>query len=143
VIAGAFLTVLVCSCSSGNGGDRLPVYPVKGKVLFRGQPPVGAVVLFHPLSYTDERTGMPRGEVDENGEFEVSTYTTHDGAPAGDYAVTVTWYTNAREAEQDERHAEPSRGTERLGNRFSDPKTSPIRRTVKEGTNELELIELN
>jgi hypothetical protein len=65
------------------------LYPVRGKVLFEGQPARGATLVLHPLGNSGANAIMPRAFVDRDGGFEVFTYAAGDGAPAGEYAVTV------------------------------------------------------
>jgi hypothetical protein len=70
--------------------DRIETYPVKGKVLVDGKPAKGAHVTLHPREATD-RPYVPTGPVDDNGEFAIATFVAGDGAPAGEYDVTVVW----------------------------------------------------
>jgi len=70
-----------------------PLYPAKGRVLFEGKPIPKAVVWLQPD--TDEPTKhRPRGDVDADGYFELSSEKPGDGAPAGRYRATVFWYQN-------------------------------------------------
>jgi hypothetical protein len=82
----AGLLLLGASCSG-----RKSVYPVTGKVLFEGRPAAGAVVQFHPLDKSEKTPVAPLGEVGADGTFRLTTYAQGDGAPAGRYAVTVSW----------------------------------------------------
>src|SRR5438034_10853524 len=78
------------SCSNGPGGEKL--YQVTGKVLYNDQPAAGAVVAFHPKDAKNELTAMrPMGSVQPDGTFSLVTGK-DQGAPAGEYIVTVTWY---------------------------------------------------
>jgi hypothetical protein len=82
------LTALLFSCGTG----RQPVYPVHGRVLDdNDQPAAGAVVMFHPVGPADPNAKPIVGRVDETGAFRLTTYTQGDGAPTGEYAVTVFW----------------------------------------------------
>lgn len=82
----ACLAVVAGIGCSGGGEGRAKTYPVSGKVTFSGGPLIDAVVTFAP------RSGQPTafGRTDENGEYELSTYGSHDGAAEGDYAVVIT-----------------------------------------------------
>ncbi|HXG08886.1 MAG TPA: hypothetical protein VNK04_03785 [Gemmataceae bacterium] len=128
--------VLVClfllaaaSCSSKD--NRKPVYPVKGRVLFQDKPAAGAFVVFVPVNESAEPTDpRPGGYADKDGFFTLSTYGANDGAPAGEYYVSVVWRgTNPDETRDDD--------PDRLQGRYSDPKKSGLRATVREGPNEL------
>jgi hypothetical protein len=133
------MLLLCCAaCGSKDIPGRRPVHPVEGKVSWQNQPPVGALVVFHPLDGSapgDWPTGYPHGTVRSDGVFALSTYGHEDGAPAGEYAVTVQWHTSTSMEEEDS-------GGDRWQGRFSDPKTSGHRRRVQEGANFLEPIVL-
>jgi len=62
-----------------------PTFPVTGEVTFRGSPVAGAHVTFHPR----EEGPAAFGVTDDDGNFTLQTYSEADGAPAGDYTVTV------------------------------------------------------
>ena len=85
---GSVLTAALVGCSGGEG--RVPVYPVAGKVTVKGETPAGALVVFHPAGGSADAV-RPTGKVRDDGTFAVTTYDGEDGAPAGDYAVTVQW----------------------------------------------------
>jgi hypothetical protein len=84
--------------SCGRGG-RKPVYPVSGKVLFKGKPAEGAVVTFVALEANDRQAPRPGAQVKRKGTFRLSTYVSYDGAPAGRYAVTVVYRSPARQVD--------------------------------------------
>ena len=113
------------SCSSAKNEDRKPVHAVRGQIFVQDKPAVGAFVLFVPENEPAQpKDPRPRAEVDADGSFKLSTYGDNDGAPAGRYIVTVTW--PGTEDVEDQ-----------LSGRYSDPMTSKLRETVKEGPNEL------
>ena len=90
------LLFLVGSLISCGGGDenRVPVLPVKGKILLDGEPAVGAYVEFIQKNPTAATTNIsPTSSVDENGDFLLSTYAMGDGIPEGNYHVLVRWST--------------------------------------------------
>jgi hypothetical protein len=80
------VVAIVCAGCSRSGPT---LYPVRGKVLFEGQPARGATLVLHPLGNSVPNAIKPRAFVDRDGGFEVFTYAAGDGAPAGEYAVTV------------------------------------------------------
>jgi hypothetical protein len=130
------LAVAGPGCTSKTTEQRKAVHPVQGKVFVQKQPAVGAFVLFVPVNEganpTDPR---PRAEVKEDGSFTLSTYGDADGAPAGEYVVTITWpgkvLPDGRE--------EPA---DKLNGRYADPQRSKLRATVKDGKNELDPFQL-
>lgn len=78
---------------------------------------------------------MSDGFTESDGSFVLSAYNAWDGAPVGEYVVTVV----QRQPYLDER-GKP--GIDRLPARFASAKTSDLRATVKLGPNDLTL-ELN
>jgi hypothetical protein len=95
-----FVGLLTVALSAGCGGKgrpemkgKLPLFPVTGKLMLDGQPMVGATILFYPTTAFPAGAAKqrPRATVDTDGTFHVSTYANDDGAPAGDYKVTVSW----------------------------------------------------
>ncbi len=86
-ISGLFCCVLLLSlvgCGSEKI-DRPPVYKVRGKITFQGKPVKGADVTF--MSRTANRSAF--GKTDENGEYQLTTFTVNDGAVEGKQEVTV------------------------------------------------------
>ncbi len=87
----AVLIVAWCSGCRHAGPDPLSVYPVKGEVFVNGKPAEGAVIAFHPQERTDWKSTTSRGVVTKEGSFSLTTYAKDDGAPEGEYVVTVYW----------------------------------------------------
>jgi len=98
---------------------------VRGQVFVQEKPAAGAFVSFVPVNESAEnKDARPRAYVEKDGSFTLGTYGDKDGAPAGDYYVLVVW-TGGEDPE------------DRLKGRYSDPKKSDLKVTVKEGPNEL------
>jgi hypothetical protein len=87
-VAFGVLAVLLAGC--GKKG-WLETYPVKGTVLVDGKPAKDVMLTFHPKEQMGDRPYIPSGRTNDNGEFNVSTFVTDDGAPAGEYDVTIVW----------------------------------------------------
>jgi hypothetical protein len=123
--------------------DLKPVYPVNGSVLVNGEPATGAVVMFHPLPIETGRFGMirSRGTVDDSGKFQLTTYNTNDGAPEGEYAVTIYW-PGKRVGKPDPNDENSDLPPDRLRLRYNDPATSKITVHVKGPETKLEPFEL-
>ena len=118
--------VLLASCAKSN---HKPVYPVHGQVFYNGKPATGALVLFHEVNAAASQEMRPHGQVDQNGDFVLSTYAAVDGAPAGDYVVTVDW-----------RQAMPGRGGRGpsiLPPEYGMSQRSPLRATIRAENNSL------
>src|SRR5262245_5431044 len=75
--------LLGISCSKST-----TLYPVTGKVLYKGQPLSGAVVAFHLEGQKDLKTDPSIGNSSSDGTFSLKTGDAA-GAPAGKYAVTI------------------------------------------------------
>jgi hypothetical protein len=127
------LAVLASSCAPG----RKPVFPVRGQVLdARKKPAAGALVVFHPLRPDPKDAARPVGRVGEDGKFALTTYTEGDGAPVGEYAITITWPAAKKTPFDPE-------GPDQLSGRYSNPERSSLRFTVeKHAENEVPLIHL-
>jgi hypothetical protein len=87
----ALLAAIGCGSGGGSAADRVPVFPVEGSITLKGQPMPGAIVTLHPKTPID-KVPSPRAQVDRDGRLKVTTYNGGDGAPAGEYTVTVQWY---------------------------------------------------
>jgi hypothetical protein len=116
--------------------NRKPVHPVKGTVFFEGSPVPNAGVTFHLLNpETKKFTHAADALAEADGTFTLTTYAANDGAPAGEYAVTVVCPYPPLDAE-----GKPAPNL--LPERYSKPETTPLKATVKAGPNEV-LLELN
>ena len=131
-----FVAAAVFGLASCRRADHEPVYPVTGKVFYKGKPAEWARVTLFSLSDRDSKKPRPGAQVGSNGEFRLSTYVSYDGAPAGRYAVTIV-YPSPTQKENDE-----NVGPDLLQGRYADPKTTPLRAEVKEGENRLEPFDL-
>lgn len=137
------LALLLPGCGRGPGPVMKPCCPVEGWVFVDGKPAEGAVVMFHPLPLEAGRFDMirSRGTVDEGGRFRLTTYNVDDGAPAGEYAVTVYWpgkRTGPAAADEESTDLPP----DRLGLRYTKPASSEIRVEVRPPEMRLEPFEL-
>lgn len=131
----AMIGSLVClgGCSS-HPDWQADAYPAFGTVRINGEVAIDAVVIFHSLSGdVDVRKSEPWGIVNGDGLYRISTYGVEDGAPLGEYAVTLTWPKDPRNPH----------GSDRLKNKFSSQEKAPLVVTITRGTNELPPIELN
>jgi hypothetical protein len=111
--------------------DRKACHPVKGFVYVNGCPAAGAVVIFHRKEPTGKfsRSGDAWAEAD--GSFILTTYSSGDGAPVGEYAVTVSPDGGYELKEEKSQFAIPAK--------YAKPDTTPLTVTVKTGANEFVL----
>jgi hypothetical protein len=115
-------------------GPGVPVFPVKGKVTFEGEPAAGAFVVFNPKAAPKAGAEgfTPRATVQADGSFSLTSATEGDGAPAGDYAVTVQWTRPVKQG------SDLVAGPNVIPRAYGTPATTPLQVTVKESDNALE-----
>jgi hypothetical protein len=123
---------------TGCGGDasRVPVHPTTGAIKFRGQPVPGAFVSLHPSGDTGTGAPSPRATVGPDGRFSLSTYDGQDGAPEGDYVLTVQWYKPIRQGN------ELVGGPNALPRKYASAKTSDLIVKIAAGENQLAPIQI-
>lgn len=121
-------TLVAMGC--GQSG-RKPVYPVTGEVFYKGKKPcVGALVVFHPLGTTGLAVDRPHGTVQGNGSFTLSTFGEGDGAPEGEYGVTIVWQRPPKTAASGDL-AQRRTGPDLLRGRYADPKNPRLKARVE------------
>jgi len=79
------LGLAILGGSAGCGGSKL--VQVKGVVTLDGKPLSLATITFNPIEGAGRSAS---GLSDEDGNFELTTLRTNDGAAPGEYKVTVT-----------------------------------------------------
>lgn len=119
--------VLLAACGGCSSRPDAPaLYPVRGTLTINDKPPIGATLILHPAeAEIDARGTKPTASVKPDGSFYVSTYADSDGAPAGEYSVSILWTAKP----------DSSDSWDRLGDAFSDPSSSGIKITVEPGEN--------
>ena len=128
---------LAALCPACAKIGRKPVYPVRGQVLVKGRPAAQAQVTFHPVEYAGPEAVRPVGHVDAQGRFRLTTYAEGDGAPEGEYRVTVQWFLATRA-----RGGDDYQSVNYLPARYARAETSGLRATVTRGENNLPTIDL-
>jgi hypothetical protein len=88
---GIALAVLVAVSAGCAKRGWLETYPVRGTVLVDGKPAKDAMITFHPKAMTGDRPYLPSAQTNENGEFSAGTFAAGDGAPTGEYEITIVW----------------------------------------------------
>jgi len=128
----AVLSVWLASIGACIPGSPAPAtHPVRGQVFVDEQPAAGALIVFSRLDgEASAQRQRPRGYVNEDGEFELTTYSLDDGAPAGSYGIAVVW------REQHDEDDPPGRYL--AHEKYSKPETSGLRAKIQEGQNDLE-----
>jgi hypothetical protein len=130
ILVGAFLT---SSCKPNAGA----VVPVSGRVLVDRKPAERALVVLHPVASTSDDQPKPHGEVKPDGTFQLSTYGSNDGAPPGDYVVTIEWWLHSGKPGDD------SPPVNKLAKKYSSPQLSGLKAHVGDGPTELQPYELS
>jgi hypothetical protein len=112
---------------------------VSGRVLVNGQPAVQALVMLFDVSETppEGQTTVirPQGWTDAEGRFLLtsSPTTMNDGAPAGEYRVTITWPAHRRGF---------GMGPDKLSGKYAKAATSELTVRIEEKKNALAPFEL-
>lgn len=130
------LSLLLVGCRESI--DGIPVYPTSGEVRVDGEPAVGAEISFHPVTPPPAGTPWTIAVADSSGRFQASTRAAGDGAPEGEYRLTIIWRGASSGVLDD-----AGGGNDRLHGRYARPETSGLRVVVKSGENVLPPIELN
>jgi hypothetical protein len=120
-------------CSSNEEMERVPVYPAKLKLFYKGQPAKGAYVVLRPITGVSQAHPPAYGEVDADGIVKFTTYEAYDGAALGDYIITATW----TEIDDDENES-----PDRFRGKYSTPEKSKLRCVIEKGNNDLGVINI-
>jgi hypothetical protein len=126
---------LLLACASC--GNRERIYPVSGKVTYRGVPASGAAVFFQRRGSDADKGPTIVGIVQEDGSFELVCGSLGKGAPPGDYDVLIEWKRSPGRGKR-----RPQMGPDILRGRYADPKRPLLRATVKAQSNSLPPFEL-
>jgi hypothetical protein len=134
---------------AGCGGD--PSKPklgrVSGKVMYKGQPVTKGVVSFVPVGGPGAQTGQAAaGEIGSDGSYTLTTFEQGDGAVVGEHTVLV----QAREEDpaiqgkgmpipdaKGQLKIKPPK--QLVPEKYATAQTSPLKFTVKEGSNTVDL----
>jgi hypothetical protein len=124
ICLGLLVSLLGCG---PKGPARKSTVKVTGVVLVEGAPPSSSIqIQCHNVAGIEQQMPtLSQAMTNHGGVFELSTYETGDGAPPGDYIITMKWQTfNTMSMTYS--------GEDRLNGRYSDPATSTFKFTVKD-----------
>jgi hypothetical protein len=124
---------LACTACQGSRG----LYPISGKVTYKGEPAAGAYVFFHRPDTDPVSAPVVMGVVKEDGSFTLYSGE-HVGAAPGEYAVLVQWRQGLNPAPGG-RHERPP---DKLQGRYADPHHPRLQAVVKAQANRLPPFEL-
>lgn len=127
-------TMLLAMMATGCGGERrVPTFVATGTVVAAdGSPVPHALVVLHPEDQAST-VPKPRGTTDDQGRFQLSTYATNDGAPEGNFVVTLEQWYRDDPNDAPKNHLPPTLGK---------VESSGIRVAISKGENTLEPIQI-
>lgn len=121
LLSGAVALITAVSLPGCRSETQVPVYPVSGKVSFKGAAANGAQVVLHPVGAASAKDVTPIAHVKEDGTFRVTSYKAEDGAPAGEYVATIEWFKVDDSG---------GRGPNVLPPQYASPASSPVKISV-------------
>lgn len=125
-IAFAIAVMAVSGC--GRGERRVPVFKTSGSVVRAdGSAVPNALVVLH-VNGPASMVPKPRGTTDEQGRFQLTTYEVDDGAPEGQFTITVEQWI------RDDPNLPPSN---HLVATLAKPESSGLQVTISQGANEI------
>lgn len=125
-LAAAALAVAALAAASCNRTPaRKPTYPTEGKLLINGQPAGGVTLFLYSTDPNETEPTRPFATTEPDGTFALTTSAAKDGAPAGEYVVTVIY------EPLDSPLARPRGKPPVIDKKYADPKTSPLRARVE------------
>jgi len=135
----SLLTLFVALCLVGLPGcqdEPHKVHDVVGRLCVGDQPARNASIAFHPIDQGRSRV-CPVGVTGADGDFRLTSYRYGDGAPAGEYVVTIVWPDETKPI--DECECPRPEEHDRLRGAYADRESSPIRARIVPGKNEVSL----
>jgi hypothetical protein len=133
-VVAAVMVIMLSGCSKAP--PRLATQPVEGQVLWNGKPLEGAQVVFYAQGELDASVRSPRARTGPDGRFHIGTYDKADGAPEGQYAVTVVRFPMVQKG------SDSVPGPNALPRKYANPKTTDLRLQIVKGANSLPPLEL-
>jgi hypothetical protein len=131
------LSLVVAGC--GANADMPKLGKVHGKVTYKGQPVASGHIEFVPMSGKGGETGQSAtGEISSDGSYEMTTFNTGDGAIVGQHVVTVVVRDKSGQdvTKPDANgHIKYELAKTTSPSKYASADKSPLRCTVREGTN--------
>ena len=135
--------MLLLSACSNSFDAHPPVYPVKGKVVVKGQPMKGGTIIFEydgaDGAALKSPPGQPfrvTGKINNEGTFNLVAYTGAEGMPAGNYKVGILAVQGRSESNLLDKKLviEKKAGSTVSSNQYADPKKSGLTAQVSKDT---------
>jgi hypothetical protein len=144
VFAGSASRVLVVllALSLSACGQKNDLHQTTGKVLYKGEPAVGAIVYFN-LKGADPKTAHTASAVvGEDGTYTLETGRLGEGAAPGEYFVLVRWPVEDRNGNARLAIRNPSDAPDKLKRKYFNPDKPLLEATVSQGRNVIPTFEL-
>jgi len=134
LLAGLGLLLPLAGCSAKAGMPKLG--KVSGKVLYNGKPLDSGHIVFTPVVGKGGETGQSAtGEVGPDGSYEMTTFDTGDGAILGQHIISVESRTKAEMPKpKPDSTIDYVLPKSAVPSNYASPDKSPLRFTVKEGS---------
>ncbi|MDP1798255.1 MAG: lipoprotein [Planctomycetaceae bacterium] len=118
------LCVMIVGCGR-KGPPMKKTYKVTGKVLVDGKEPGSSIQMeCHNTGEIDRQMHtFSQSNTKDDGTFEIATYTSGDGVPAGEYKLTFAW-------QEFNLMSRSYGGPDKLKKRYSDPGKAEIKFSV-------------
>ena len=88
----------ICLCLAGCSDDQPRVWHVDGLLTVNGVPAGNASIALHRRG--EPSAACPVGISRPDGTFELTTFAPNDGAPPGQYDVTLIWHDASRPVDE-------------------------------------------
>lgn len=126
----------------GCGGDSsykptVAVFPARGKLEYQGKPLAGVTLIFNPVD--ENQKIKPQATTDAEGNFAATTFSTGDGAPEGEFIITLVAKSEESDSAREDGEATGRNNSKKLKLpvKFQNPATSTLR--VKAGKSQPDL----
>ena len=122
----------------------VPVFPASGKILYQGKPLAGIILIFHPAD--ENQKIKSQATTGDDGKFVATTFKTADGAPEGDYTITLTVSSNESDSTWEDAATEKQfrkEGIVLFPSKYQNPATSSLKVKVTKNQPDLGILEIN
>ncbi len=140
-----FSFMVISGCGEESSfKSAVPVFPASGKILYQGKPLAGVILIFHSKDVNQKIKSQ--ATTDGDGKFVATTFKTADGAPEGDYTITLVVPSNESDSTREDAATERQFRKERpvrFPSKYQNPTTSPLKVKVIKNQPDLGILEIN
>jgi len=104
----------------------------------------GVILLFHSTDVNQKIKSQ--ATTDDDGKFVTTTFKTADGAPEGDYIITLVVPSNESDSTREDAATEKQfrkEGPVRFPSKYQNPTTSPLKVKVIKNQSDLGILKIN